>query len=92
MSYQKHKENALPEYMEMINKSWTWARLTESERENFTDLADSLTNGDKSIVVVKGSYYTRWRILNAIYRAFLAGCVKTGVNCREPKPEGENHA
>ena len=66
---EKVKENALTDYIEMIQKSWTYAKLTKDEKESF-DLAFHdirVTNA------LKGSYRQRWDMLNALYSNFLYG-------------------
>ena len=74
----KDKENALKDYLEMIKKSWTWARLTEKETKKFEELL-SLERFKLS-----GSYKQRWSILQNYYAMFLEGCGYKPTGWREP--------
>lgn len=72
---EKIKENATKDFLEMIKKSWTWARLTEEEKAQFMTAWETVTiswanNGDSA---VKGTYKDRWQTCNAMYHMFLAG-------------------
>ena len=76
-----NKDNATKDFFEMIEKSWTWARLTDKAREFFIDRVTA-TN-DPTAKTVKGSYKERFETLNALYFMFLAGtgyCVNIDVN------------
>ena len=64
-----NKEFAFDEYIKMIEKSWTWARLTDSERESCLDSFNFV----KSQNILKGTFNQRWMILHGIYHAFLNG-------------------
>ena len=66
---ERNKESAFDEFIIMIEKSWTWARLTDSERESCRDAF----NFAKSQKILKGNFNQRWSILQAIYNAFLNG-------------------
>ena len=76
----KLKENAQADWTSMIIKSWTWARLTNEEKNRFGDEVSKEINRKKVIV---GSYRQRWEILNALYSMFLEGCGYNGMNWRE---------
>ena len=80
----REKENARRDFVEMIKESWTFARLTETEK---TDCIRLLTEENGN--AVKGSYLQRWEILNAIYYGFLAalGYMARPWAWREEKPE-----
>ena len=77
----KNKENARRDYMEMIEKSWTWARLTSKERERFV----GVVNTAESCGAIFGSYNQRWEILCALYHSFLEGCNYDLLHWREPE-------
>lgn len=63
----QNKETAVSDYMEMIEKSWTWARLTEIERKAFQDSVSwSVEQG-----IIVGSWKHRWMILQALYTMLL---------------------
>lgn len=62
-------------YFDMIVHSWTWDRMTLDERNRFVDSFDpSMITGGES---------TRYRSMQAIYAAFLAGLGYDGPGWRE---------
>ena len=63
----KDKEKALSDYVEMTKKSWTYARFTEKEKENFQNLIDWITESQ----ILKGAYVQRWDQMYIVYSAFL---------------------
>ena len=65
----KNKDNVFTDYLEMIKKSWTYARMTKEEREKIQEI---LTSG-RIKEDIKGTYQQRWQALNALYYAFLIG-------------------
>lgn len=66
---EKQKEFAIPDYMDMIKKSWTWAKLTEDEKSAFREVVSKA-----SMYTIKGTYMQRWETLCWLYDAFLSGC------------------
>ena len=64
------KENAIENFNNMIIKSWTYEKLTETQKKQWKNALDT-TPIKKEI---KGTYKQRWNILNGIYTAFLYGC------------------
>ena len=77
----KDKEDALKDYLEMIERSWTWYKLTENEKMTFkrwlyTDRYQ-----------LKGSYKQRWDILQNYYMMFLLGTGYEDHNWRETEQE-----
>ena len=78
----RKKEHATHYFMRMIYSSWTYDRMTESERgrlESAIDWADRQG-------MVKGTFDNRWKVLQAIYNAFLQGIGYNGPAWREPDP------
>ena len=66
------------DYCEAIQKSWTFGKMTESEREKCLEtLCWANTQG-----LIKGSHKTRWCVMDAIYHAFLMGLGYTDFNWR----------
>lgn len=65
----RNKNNVFADYLEMIKNSWTYARMTEEEKEKIQEL---LTSG-RIKEDVKGTYKQRWQALNGVYYAFLIG-------------------
>ena len=65
----KEKELAKQEWFEMIKKSWTWAKLTENEKEKFSKLLDHPCTS----YVIRGDYKNRWEACDALYHTFLVG-------------------
>ena len=81
---QKNKELAITEWYEMIQKSWTWARLTQSEKDKFNE---RLTWMKLNNTILFGTYVQRWDTLNELYHMFLMGCGMTHGNFREEVKE-----
>lgn len=75
--------NAVENYFQnVIKKSWTWAKLTEEEKQRFIDMSvfDRIKGNDK----------TRVEWLNTIYKAFLSALGYTAIGWRETEEEKEN--
>ena len=75
----KTKEQAKQDWLEMIKQSWTWARLTEKEREQFKGLLEHPC----SSVVIRGNYDQRWEACEALYHTYLEGLGYTPLEWRE---------
>ena len=73
------KEKVIENFNNMIIKSWTYARLTSAEKDQWKRTLESAPLK----VAVKGTYKQRWNILNGIYTAFLYGCGYTDFKWRE---------
>ena len=78
---EKNKENAVADFMAMIEQSWTWDRLTELERKNFVN---EIYSGRAAATALRGDYKHRWNICNALYSMYLEGVGYSGVGWREP--------
>jgi hypothetical protein len=63
----------------MIKQSWTWAKLTEKEREKFSELLEHPC----SAVVIKGNYEQRWEACEALYHTYLEGLEYDPLHWRE---------
>ena len=75
----KNKENAQADWTDMIVKSWTWAKLTNEEKNKFRDeLNKGITQK-----ITSGTYRQRLAILNALYSMFLEGCGYNGGTWRD---------
>ena len=85
--YDLPKEQALPRFLDMVRKSWTWARLTDTERRACTE---ALTDTERA--ALRGTMQARWEILHAVYFAFLAGTGYSPDNWREPDAGEEAEA
>ena len=80
----KEKQNAYNDYMEMIKKSWTFDKLTETEKEKLRDVLFSV----RAENAIKGNYNQRICILEAIYFSFLKALGYEPIGWRE---NGENY-
>ena len=78
----KDKNLAKQDYLEMISKSWTWARLTEKEREQFKGLLEHPC----SAAVIKGNSKQRWEACEALYHTFLEGLGYDPLEWRDAQP------
>lgn len=74
-----NKEQVFNNFVEMIKNSWTYNRMTETEKERCIHvLLDNRTQND-----IKGTYIQRWKALNTVYNAFLMGLGYDGFLWRE---------
>lgn len=62
-----NKENAVADYIDMIEKSWTWNRLTDDEINAFRTSVDWADEQG----IIKGNYKHRWLVLQAMYETML---------------------
>ena len=71
------KNRAIPDWDNMIIKSWTYTRLTADERRDFAHvILDNLN-------AIKGTYKARWKLLNELYSHYLSGLGYKPVGWRE---------
>lgn len=73
----KNKNNVFNDFYSMIEKSWTWERLSTYERQRFYD---SINKDD-----IKGTYEQRWLTLNSCYHSYLIGLGYEPIGWRETK-------
>lgn len=73
------KENVLQEFEKMIQKSWTYAKMSKKEKEKLHDVFYH-TITEKAL---KGNTKTRWQILQAVYYSYLIGIGYDNFNWRE---------
>lgn len=66
---EKIKENALVDFKELIYQSWTYEKLTREEKNQLFKVFEDI----RTTQALKGTYYQRWAILQAIYKSFLLG-------------------
>ena len=75
----KQKENAVIDFIKMIEKSWTYDRMTNKERETFVnELLEQDYFGR-----IKGSYDIRYDVCHALYSVYLAALDYNPTNWRE---------
>ena len=78
-----NKENAIDNYIDIIRKSWTWAKLTEQEQNSFIDTVRSIiVRGD-----IKGTYKQRSLYMSNLYTMFLMGVGYDSPNWRNNDPD-----
>jgi hypothetical protein len=75
----RNKDDVLSDFIEMIKHSWTYAKLTEIEKDRLFDLLTHTRITDN----IKGTYNQRWEFLNTIYFAYLEGVGYTPVGWRD---------
>ena len=73
------KEKALYDFKVMIEKSWTYEKMTREEKDNW----ERVLNDVRTITCLKGNYDTRWNILQALYMSYLIGIGYDSFNWRE---------
>lgn len=76
----RDKSEALSDFIKNIERSWTYDRMTEQERERLSKTFSSIQAKE-----LKGDYETRQAALQLAYIAFLDGLGFSGWNWREPK-------
>lgn len=76
------KEYAVCDFITMIYKSWTYAKMTDLEKARLDDAFEFVSRG-----CITGNYKTRWNIMQAAYTAFLTGIGYDGTKWREPDQE-----
>ena len=77
------KENALLRYCSMICRSWTFERMTHEEKERCISALLKV----EQVNALRGDFKARWRILQAVYNAFLSGLGYDGHKWREANEE-----
>lgn len=72
----QNTSTAVPDYIEnVLKKSWTWARLTEEERQRFLSM--------EVFDEIKGNDRTRIEWLSTIYNAYLTALGYKPIGWRE---------
>ena len=72
----QNTSTAVPDYIEnVLKKSWTWARLTEEERQRFLSM--------EIFDEIKGNDRTRIEWLHTIYEAYLTALGYKPIGWRE---------
>lgn len=79
----RDKTTVLNDFKDMIYKSWTYARLTEKEKENLHKTFNEVSTQE----ALKGSYIQRWHILQAIYSSYLNALEYDPINWRNRKKQ-----
>jgi len=79
----KDKEKALIEFKEMIKKSWTYARFTTKEKENWNKALEDI----RLQKALKGSWQQRWNILQVAYESFLNALDYKPIGWREEQKD-----
>lgn len=79
MEKEKKKEKALDDFIEMIQDSWTYGKMTGWEKDRLQEVFNH-TIIEKAL---KGSYAKRWQILQAIYFTYLQAIGYDNFNWRE---------
>ena len=74
-----NKDLALYDFKVMIEKSWTYEKMTSEEKDNW----ERVLNDIRTITCLKGNYDTRWNILQALYMSYLIGIGYDSFNWRE---------
>lgn len=77
------KEKVRDNFINMIKQSWTYAKLTEEEKNRILKVLYS-TQAERCL---KGTYKQRWEILQAIYHSFLMALDYTPIGWREEQEE-----
>ena len=75
----KNKEFVFTDFLEMIQKSWTYERMTEEEKGAISCIILDYRTTEN----IKGTYNQRWKTLNVIYSTYLRGIGYNGADWRE---------
>ena len=76
-----NKEMAFREFCDMVQKCWTFERMTDKEQA----LCCSALQFARDQGALRGNFNARWTVLHSIYNAFLSGLGYDGFNWREPE-------
>ena len=79
----KNKENAMKDWFENIENSWTWNKLTKEEQIKFIKHINNIS----AKLTIKGSYNDRYLILQDLYHTFLIGLNYNPINWREEEEQ-----
>lgn len=79
MKNRKDPQEAYNDSVEIFERSWTFDRMTEAEKENCRKALRFPVEQD----LLKGSYKDRRGTLTAVYHAYLLGIGYTDFNWRE---------
>lgn len=81
----REKENAIPDALFVISHSWTWDKMTETEKARFMEeISGTSTAAGKAL---RGGYDVRYFTVLALFSAFLAGLGYTGPRWRADPDE-----
>ena len=75
----KNKNDVLDDFIEMMKSSWTYEKMTNNEKIKLIDVLNDVRTQE----ALKGTYYNRWHILQAIYHSYLIGIGYTDFNWRD---------
>lgn len=75
----KDKIQALPDFRRIIENSWTFGRMTDTEKKRWSGVLAGVRITD-----IQGTYVQRWAAYNAVYGAFLSALGYDGPEWREP--------
>lgn len=75
----KDKTQALPDFAEMVKRSWPYAKMTEAEQRRALDVLRFAEDQR----LLSGTYKQRWRQLLAVNNAFLDGLGYDGPAWRD---------
>lgn len=70
-------KNAVNDFIEMIEQSWTWEKLTHNERSIFYEFIGDLEHAN-TVSRIKGSYKQRYDTMHMLYSIYLAALGYTG--------------
>ena len=76
----RDKDTVFDDFAEMVSQSWTYARMTEKEKDRCMRSIRFAQEHN----LCSGTYDKRWRQLLAINSAFLDGLGYSGAFWREP--------
>lgn len=73
------KEKALDNFIDMIEQSWTFDKMTKEEKQRLS----VLFHHTRTLEILKGTYKQRWEILQGVYFAYLMGLGYSPIGWRE---------
>lgn len=72
-------EKYIKQYIEIIEASWTFSKMSKEEKERFYNIL----NSERLKNTLKGTEKQKWNILQLIYYAFLEGLGYNGFKWRD---------
>ena len=73
----KDKNDAYMDFLAMIRKSWTFAKLTDKEQQKFIEVMFDYSD------CVSGTYKQRYKAYQAMYESFLTALDYKAIGWRE---------
>ena len=85
----QEKERTLVEFRKMIENSWTYDRMSDTEKNNIMEVLSY--NSQTTINALKGTKKQVWDTLQAIYSSFLSALDYKPTGWRQTEEEKQDN-